>query len=60
VLLSVKDVLALTGLSRTTLWRLRKAGQFPQPVPAKFKRFGWDRETIELWLKERTSRALAK
>jgi predicted DNA-binding transcriptional regulator AlpA len=32
-IIRVKEVLELTGLSRTTLWRLEKKGQFPARLP---------------------------
>ena len=31
-ILRVADLQALLNLSRTTIWRLRRAGEFPQPI----------------------------
>lgn len=31
-LLSIREVCALTSLSRTTLWAKIKSGQFPRPI----------------------------
>ena len=46
-----KDVVTLTGLSRTTLWRMVKAGTFPKPVQACSKAVRlWRRADLETWL----------
>ena len=34
-ILGQKDVQDLTNLSRTTLWRMEREGQFPQRLPAQ-------------------------
>lgn len=46
-----REVLTLTGLSRTTLWRMVKAGTFPQPLHASTKAIRlWRRADLEVWL----------
>lgn len=42
----VKD---LTGLSRTTAWRLQKAGDFPPPVRVSPGRVSWRESDIVAW-----------
>lgn len=36
-----KEVQALTGLSRTTIWRLEREGKFPARVPLTASNVGW-------------------
>ncbi|MCY4648777.1 MAG: AlpA family phage regulatory protein [bacterium] len=49
-------VVAATGLSRTTLWRLRQTGEFPAPVRLGgdgSRAVGWLRSDIEAWIRSR-------
>jgi prophage regulatory protein len=48
-----RDVLALIGVSRTTLWRMIRAGQFPSPVRITERRSGFLQETVESWMRSR-------
>jgi len=42
-----------TGLSKSTRWRLMKAGQFPQKVQLSSRAVGWRAEEIVQWCKDR-------
>jgi predicted DNA-binding transcriptional regulator AlpA len=53
----VKDI---TGLSRTTAWRLQKAGDFPPPVVISPGRVGWRESELQAWKASRAPRATAK
>ncbi|MQT65679.1 AlpA family phage regulatory protein [Pseudomonas sp. FSL R10-0056] len=44
-----RDVLEATSLSRTTLWRVMKNGQFPRPVRISPGRVGWRESAIIAW-----------
>ena len=46
----VKD---LTGLGRTTAWRMRVAGAFPEPVPISPSRVAWRERDIVAWNESR-------
>ena len=51
-LLSLPEVLTMTGLARRTCYRYRTAGTFPQPVrlpPTPF--VAWRSDDIAAWLK---------
>ena len=55
-ILRLRDVKALTGLSKTTLWRRVKAGEFPAALRLggpKSRAVGWRRSEVEQWLRER-------
>ena len=54
-ILRVPEVLAAVGISRTTLWRRIKSGEFPPPVRlggASAKIIGWRRADVERWIEE--------
>src|SRR3954471_4053686 len=44
------EVLEITGLSRATIWRLRRAGKFPQPHRISPGAVGWDSMAIQGWI----------
>lgn len=48
-----KELQNLTGLSRTTLWRLERAGKFPDRVPLGPGSVGWKLSEVESWIKSR-------
>lgn len=45
------------GISRTTLWRMRRRGEFPAPIQITLAVVGWRRSTVERWLAERQEAA---
>ena len=54
-ILRTSTVLALIGLSRTSLWRRVRAGDFPSPVRLGglgSRAVGWRRADVERWLEE--------
>lgn len=48
--LTETDLLRQLGISRTTLWRLRKKGEFPEPISLSANRHGYLRSEIEHWI----------
>ena len=48
-----KAVVALTGLSATTLWRLTRRGEFPKPIRLSAGAIGWLDSEISAWLVHR-------
>jgi prophage regulatory protein len=53
-IVSPKAVIAKTSLSRTTLWRLSRRGEFPAPVRLSTNRIGWSLKAVEAWVASRT------
>lgn len=45
-----------TGLSDTTIWRLRQKGEFPEPIQLSPGAKGWTRSMITRWREERARR----
>lgn len=52
-ILRVPDVLKLIGLSRSSVWRLEKAGLFPKRKRIGVRAVGWSLEEIQEWLASR-------
>lgn len=51
-----KSVVIITGLSATTLWRLTRRGEFPQPIRlSSGGAVGWLDSEIQAWLAERAA-----
>lgn len=53
-LLTEKQVLQRTSLSRSTLWRLRYAGDFPPPMKISERRVAYRAEDVDAWIKARS------
>ncbi len=50
------EVMARTGLSRTTIWRRVRAGTFPAPHELGVNSVGWPASEITAWLASRPRR----
>ncbi|QYF87049.1 AlpA family transcriptional regulator [Brevundimonas sp. PAMC22021] len=48
-----RQVRHLTGLGRTTAWRMRQSGDFPHPVPISPGRVAWRERDIVAWNQSR-------
>jgi predicted DNA-binding transcriptional regulator AlpA len=49
-LMRLRDVQAVTTLSRTALWRLRSRGLFPQPLRLPGMGIRWRRDEVLAWI----------
>jgi prophage regulatory protein len=54
-LLRRKQVQALTGLARSTIYEKMAAGQFPQPVRIGIRSVAWVAAEIDGWIASRIS-----
>ena len=45
-----KDVLGMLSISKATLWRWRRDGEFPHPIQLGPNTVGWRRADVEEWL----------
>ena len=55
-ILRIPEVVEVTGLSRTTIWRRVKSGDFPPPVrlgSLATRSVGWPESKVEGWLDSR-------
>lgn len=48
-----REVKEKTGLSKSTRWRLERAGQFPQKIQLSLRAVGWRAESIIEWCRNR-------
>lgn len=53
VFFSAEEVRGVTGLSRTTVWRLETLGDFPRRRQITSKRVGWLVSEVERWAESR-------
>ena len=53
--LRLGEVLKRTGLSRTTIWRMERTGNFPERVHLGSRAVGWREAALETWLVSRTT-----
>jgi len=51
----IQSVKALTGLSRTSIYRLAQEGKFPKPIKLGERASGWRQSEINAWMEERTT-----
>lgn len=50
-ILRQREVVKVTGLSRSTIFRLRKAGQFPAPTHnLGVRMMAWDTSAVLAWI----------
>lgn len=52
-ILRIGEVKSRTGLSRTTIWRKEKAGDFPARVRLGANSVGWPESEVEEWIEKR-------
>ncbi len=52
-LLTTREVMALTGRSRTSIYMDIRAGRFPRPIKTGLRSVRWIAEDIESWLEQR-------
>lgn len=50
--LRLPEVIQKTGLSRTTLYTMSKAGQFPGAISLGGKAMGWIEAEIDQWIED--------
>ncbi len=56
-LIKIREVMELTSLSRATIYRQIRAGNFPQQHKITPQRVGWFAHEIEAWQKNLSSAA---
>jgi prophage regulatory protein len=53
--LRLPQVIVMTGLRKTTIYALQKAGRFPHSVPLTTTAVGWLETEVEDWLAKRAA-----
>lgn len=49
-IIRTKELSEMLSISRSTIYRLRRKGDFPEPIQLKTKIIGWEVKSIEGWL----------
>lgn len=52
-MLRMKNVLEITGLSRSTVYESIKQGNFPKQIKLGVKAVGWTSDSINEWLESK-------
>lgn len=52
-ILRLPEVVARTGLSRTTIYRLAREDKFPRPVSLGARAAGWPADEVAAWIETR-------
>jgi len=52
-LIRIKEVMAMTGVSRTFIHQHRKEGDFPEPVYLSSRSIAWTRLSVEQWIMDK-------
>ncbi len=55
VLLDAIDLQAILGISRTTLWRITKTGEFPQQIKITKNLTRWHRAEVDQWIADKAA-----
>ena len=55
-ILRVGEVIARTGLSRVSIWRKVRAGEFPAPIELSANSIGWPESEVAQWQASRPRR----
>ena len=58
-ILRVVDVCEMLGISRQTLYHLRRDGDFPAAVPLRGRCIGWRLRDVEAWIDARAEQSAA-
>ena len=56
-LLRLQHVQALTGLARSTVYKLISEKNFPAPIPLAGRAVAWDSRAIDAWIDSRIAAA---
>lgn len=56
VILRPKDIMDITGLSRETINRMEKRGDFPPKIQLSKRSIGWLETDVKKWFKEKKTK----
>lgn len=54
-LMRLREVLHICGMSRTSLYRVMKAHEFPTPVKLSARSIGWRQDEVLEWVENRSN-----
>ncbi len=54
-IMRLNEVMARTGLGRSSIYKFIAAGTFPKPIPLGDRAVGWLEEELEKWIADRVA-----
>lgn len=55
VMLRLREVMGITGLARSTIYKLVNEGVFPKPVKLSTRAVAWRSDHLREWIQQRQS-----
>ncbi|MDH5377046.1 MAG: AlpA family transcriptional regulator [Gammaproteobacteria bacterium] len=52
-LIKLKEVVEVTGLSKSWIYSAMRVGNFPRPIQIGQRRVAWKKSDIEKWIEDR-------
>ena len=52
-LVRIKEVVEILAINRSTFWRLRESGDFPEPLTISARNVAWRKSTVDAWIDSR-------
>nr|WP_269800794.1 MULTISPECIES: AlpA family transcriptional regulator [unclassified Colwellia] len=49
-LIRIKEVISMTGLSRSSIYTYKNKGEFPSPIQLSSRSVAWVRVDVEQWI----------
>ena len=54
MMLRVREVMRVTGLPRSTIYRLISVGHFPRPIKISARAVAWRSDAVNKWIHDRS------
>ncbi len=51
--IKLKEVMSLTGLSKTSIYKFAASNSFPKPIPLGGRAVGWIESEVQSWIESR-------
>ena len=58
VMLRLREVMRVTGLARSTVYKLIHDGKFPRPIKLGARAVAWRSDAVNGWIQDRTNASL--
>lgn len=52
-LIRIRDVVSMTGISKSQVYRLANMGEFPKPTRLTAQSVAWVREEVQQWISDK-------
>lgn len=59
-IIRLREVMAQTGLGRSSIYDRAAKGTFPRPIAIGENSVGWDQDAVQLWIRQRIEAATGK